>query len=347
MNNEWENFLLSNNANIIDGCVKDFAHTIAEEQSAYKNIVIADLSHYGLISARGDDVVEFLQGQLTNDIKDITDKIGQLSAYCNPKGRILANFRIFKRNEHYLLRLHKDILEPTLKRLRMFVMRSKVELEDSSDALIRIGIAGDNAAKYLTPYFINLPTKTDECYSENEITLIRLPGETPQYEAHGPIEKIKSLWIALQKEAVAIGENSWNLLIIRAGIPEIVSETVEAFVPQMVNLQAINSLSFTKGCYPGQEVVARMHYLGKLKRRLFIGIVKSDILPLPGQSVMSNLENEQKTGQIITASWSGTNKAEILAVLQIEKAENGELYIATDTQSKLQLKNLPYSLESK
>ncbi len=345
MNNEWEKFLLSNNATIENNTVKNFGLSIEEEQTAYSNLILADLSHYALIEASGDDVVEFLQGQLTNDIKLVSDSIGQLSAYCNPKGRILANFRIFKRDDHYFLRLHSDICEATLKRLRMFIMRSKVELIDKSDELCRIGVAGLNATKHLSSIFKNLPGNTDESSTENGISIIKLPGTLPQYEVHGPLEKIKELWGKLKNEATLVGENSWNILSIRAGIPEIVSETVEAFVPQMVNLQAINSLSFTKGCYPGQEVVARMHYLGKLKRRLFIGTIQSDTLPLSGESIMTGNENEEKAGQVVTASWSKDKNIEILAVLQIEKAEKEALHVESDTDSTIELVDLPYSLE--
>jgi folate-binding protein YgfZ len=345
MNNDWEKFLLSINATIEKNTVKNFGLSIAEEQTAYTNLVLADLSHYALIEASGDDVIEFLQGQLSNDIKLVSENTGQLSAYCNPKGRILANFRIFMRQEHYFLRMRADIVDATLKRLRMFVMRSKVELVNSSDELSRMGIAGLKATDKISSLFKTLPEITDDYCTENEITVIKLAGELPRYEVHGKFEKIKSLWQKLQPDAVLIGENSWNLLTIRAAIPEIVSETVEAFVPQMVNLQAINSLSFTKGCYPGQEVVARMHYLGKLKRRLFIGSIKSDTLPAAGQAIMSDDESGQKVGQVVTASWSKDKTVEFLAVLKIEKAENNELYIESNTSDIIQLTDLPYSLE--
>ena len=156
--------------------------------------------------------------------------------------------------------------------------------------------------------FKSLPKNTDEFSTENELTVIKLAGALPRYEVHGPLEQIKGLWEHLQSDGVKIGENSWNLLSIRAAIPEIVAETVEAFVPQMVNLQAINGLSFTKGCYPGQEVVARMHYLGKLKRRLFVCSAETDTLPAPGESIMTSDENEQKVGQIVNSSRVNSNK---------------------------------------
>lgn len=345
MNNNWAKFLLSKDATLENNKVIKFSSSQKEEQSAFSNIVLADLSHYSLIKATGDDVVDFLQGQLSNDIKLVTENLSQLSAYCNPKGRILASFRIFKRDGHYFLHLHSDICEATLKRLRMFIMRSKVELIDNSEELARIGIAGLNAAKALSALFTQVPQNTDESCTEDEITLIKLAGTLPRYEAHGANEKIKALWEKLENEAVAMGENSWNLLTIHAAIPEIVAETVEAFVPQMVNLQAINGLSFTKGCYPGQEVVARMHYLGKLKRRLFIGSVESGSLPISGQAIMTSDEKKQKVGQIVTASWSSDKNIEFLAVLQIEKAENETLHIGASTGPLIQLGDLPYSLE--
>lgn len=345
MNTNWQDFLLNQKANIQNNCVKDFSLSIDEEQTGYSNLVIADLSHYALIEVSGDDLVEFLQGQFTNDIKFVTNNVSQLSAYCNPKGRILANFRIFKRHDSYYLRMRADISEATLKRLRMFVMRSKVELKDSSDTLIRMGIAGDKASNAISKLFTKLPENTDDVQLENDITLIRLHGKMPRYEAYGSIEKIQTLWQELQDDAVPIGENSWNILTIRAAIPEIVNDTVEAFVPQMVNLQAINGLSFTKGCYPGQEVVARMHYLGKLKRRLFIGSVSSDVLPLAGQAIFANNDSEQKVGQIVCSSFSKEKNIEFLAVLQIEKAEQHTLFLDSTTKSELQLEDLPYLLE--
>lgn len=345
MNNEWKNYLLSINANIENNQVKDFAKSLEEETSSFDRLALADLSHYSLIQASGDDVVPFLQGQLTNDIKLVSENTSQLSAYCNPKGRILANFRIFKRDGKYYLRLRNDTIEATLKRLRMYVMRSKVELADISDDLVGMGVAGERAQEKLTAIFSTLPTEADGSISESGITLIKLPGTLPQYEAYGSADEIIKLWNNLANDAVFIGENSWNLLTIRAGIPEIVAKTVEEFVPQMVNLQAINSLSFTKGCYPGQEIVARMHYLGKLKRRLYRASVECDVLPEPGQAIMTADENPQKVGQVVNASWASPNIAEILTVLKIENAEANRLHLDSDTHQHIQLAELPYSLD--
>lgn len=347
MNNDWKNFLLSKQAVIENDIVTGFNHSMSEEQSAFEKLVLADLSHYTLIKASGGDVVDFFQGQFTNDIKQVTDNSSQLSAYCSPKGRMLASFRIFKRNEDYYLSMHSSIVEATLKRLRMFVMRSDVTLEEQNENFCYIGIAGKEAVTRLSSLFGQLPANTDDCVTENSLTITRLHGEMPRFEIFGPIAEISQLWQSLEDESVCIGENSWKLLSIRAGIPEIVSETVEAFVPQMVNLQAINSLSFTKGCYPGQEVVARMQYLGKLKRRLYIATVETENLPLAGQIIVADDGSEQKAGQVVNASWSNDNQAELLAVLIIEKAENHELHIENIDGPVINLTPLPYSLEKK
>ncbi|MFK5914010.1 MAG: folate-binding protein YgfZ [Woeseiaceae bacterium] len=345
MNNEWQQFLSTMNASIEENTVTNFALSLEEEQMGFNNLILADLSHYGLIEVSGDDAVEFLQGQLTNDIKNVTDNQGQLSAYCNPKGRILSNFRIFKIKKSFYLHMRRDILAATLKRLRMFVMRSKVELSDVSDVIIGMGIAGDNASTQLANHFSILPQNSDDFVTENGITLVKLSGPLLRYQAFAGFSETQSLWQSLSKDAVLVGENTWNLLTIRTAIPEVVTETVEAFVPQMVNLQAINSLSFTKGCYPGQEVVARMHYLGKLKRRLFRGSVKMNTLPTSGEGIFTNKENEQKIGQIVSASHSSAETVEFLAVLQIEKAENEPLHIGSSTAAVVTLLDLPYTLE--
>lgn len=346
MNNEWQQFLLNNNAKIESNRTLNYGLSIEEEQNGYSNVVLAELSHYSLIEVSGDDAIEFLQGQLTNDIKLLNDTSSQLSAYCNPKGRILASFRIFLRNGRYFLRMQESISDATLKRLRMFVMRSKVDLIDRSEELSRIGVAGDNATTALKSAFNSLPIKSDDSLTENEVTIIRLPGSLPRYELHGPMNRIQEIWQSLQNNAVLIGQNSWNLLTIRAAIPEIVAETVEAFVPQMVNLQSINGLSFTKGCYPGQEVVARMHYLGKLKRRLFICATEAAELPIAGDAIISSGDNEQKVGQVVSASRSNAENIEFLAVLQIERAENEQLFLKSPSGSGIKLIDLPYSLES-
>lgn len=347
MNNDWQQFLLSHQAIIENQRVIGFGGSREEEHAAFNNVVICDLSHYGLIKASGTDTTDFLQGQLTNDIREVNSEHAQLSAYCSPKGRILCSFTILKTaDDGYILQLPIDTLAATLKRLRMYVMRSDVELSDLSDTLIRMGIAGSNSEKLLANHFATLPQEVNDTVHTKDITILKLHGTVPRYELLGEVDVLKSLWEQFKPDVVSIGADSWNLLTIRAGIPEIVTETVEAFVPQMANLHLINGLSFTKGCYPGQEVVARTHYLGKLKRRLYLAKIHTKNLPQPGMGIVNANGNDQKSGKIVSASWATDGIAEILAVIQIESAENAELRLETPDGPALNLLPLPYVIEA-
>lgn len=348
MNQEWQQFLNTQGAKFADQQLLGFGKTLQEERDACDSLVITALSHYGIMEVAGADATDFLQGQLTNDIKKVDAAHSQLSAYCSPKGRILTDFRIFSRNNLYYFRFDQQLLAATLKRLRMFVLRSKVEITDRSDSLVGIGIAGDAAMDALRQAQLDIPEAVDSATQTNDITVIRIPGNVPRFEIYAPITVSIDLWQQLQASATGIGQATWQLLTIRAGIPEITTETVEAFVPQMVNLQAINGLSFTKGCYPGQEVVARMQYLGKLKRRLFIGSVASDELPRPGEAIMDNSATDgQSCGKVVSAAWESDQQAALLAVIQIDSASKGQLHLSSNDGPTVVLHDLPYSLEKK
>lgn len=346
MNQEWQQFLHSQGAQFAEDQLLGFGKPLQEERDACEHLVITPLCQYGLLDVSGADATEFLQGQLTNDIKALSPHASQLSAYCTPKGRILASFRIFQQGEHYFLRLNQHLLEGTLKRMRMYVLRSKVVISDVTDSLIGIGIAGNAAGAALQGAQLAVPDAVDSVIHSGDITVIRIPGTLPRYELYAPLATMLKLWSQLEGDAVKIGYPTWQLLTIRAGIPEISSGTVEAFVPQMVNLQAINGLSFTKGCYPGQEVVARMQYLGKLKRRLYLGTVTTDSLPNPGDALMdAESGNEQSCGKVVSAAWESEQQAAVLAVIQIESASKGHLHLGAVSGPSVTLGELPYSLE--
>ena len=269
MKEEWQNFLEKVGAEIENRTVKSFGNIPREQRMIQTGLVMCDLSHQGLITVSGDDAADFLQGQLSNDIRNVSAQHSQLSAYCTPKGRILSNFRIFKRNEVFYIRLPRSLLETTLKRLRMFVLMSKVSFDDSSDTLVHIGVSGPTAIDQLSQHVKELPAQIDDMTQIDGYTIIKLPGLHPRFEIYGEMETIKTLWNKLDVHAAAIGSGPWSLLDILAGIPTIYPQTSEAFVPHMVNMQIINGVSFQKGCYAGQEIVARMQYLGKLKRQMY------------------------------------------------------------------------------
>ncbi len=345
MNSQWQEFLRTRNANIDDTGVTDFGDAEGERKAACEGHIVSDLSHYGLIEARGEEAMDFLQNQFSNDVRQVSDTQSQFNSYCSAKGRMLASFQLFMRNDHYYLRLPVSILPPTLKRLGMFVLRAKVTLGDASDTLARLGFAGPEAARILAELLEKVPGQLNRVSQTDGLTVIRLPGteRISRFEIHGEAEALQQLWQRLARQATPAGMSSWNLLSIMSGVPEIRPETVEAFVPQMVNLTALDGVSFKKGCYPGQEVVARMHYLGKLKRRMYLLEAETAVVPMPGENIHAAGE-DQGVGKVVVAEANPAGKVSLLAVLQIAAAETGKLHIGSPSGPALRLQDLPYTV---
>lgn len=346
MHTDWQTHLKKHQATIDGDTVIDFGH-IDEELSSVTGNIITDLSHYALISAEGNDTTDFLQGQFSNDVKNVSAETSQLNAYCSPKGRILASFRLFYLNDKYYLELPRALLEQTIKRLRMFVMRSQVSLEDASDSMARLGLAGPDSEQYLADAGLDCPTEIDAAKVTGNILVLRIPGLTPRFEIHAPAAALIKLWDKLATKTTAVGANVWSLLDIQTGLPVIQSQTVESFVPQMVNLELINGVSFKKGCYPGQEIVARMQYLGKLKKRMYRAHINSDESIQPGEALYSgSSENTQSIGNIVNAQPTPSGGYDVLAVMQITEAESGEVRLGNKNGSILEIVELPYSLSA-
>lgn len=342
MNTTWQSFLEQSGANIIDGTVRDFGAP-GKELNSSQETLIADLSHYGIIEATGDEAADFLQNQLSNDIKLVDDTHSQLSSYCSPKGRMLASLRIFRFNHNFLLRLPIDTLEATLKRLRMFILRSKVSLEDTSDTLARFGISGDQAISLLSEAGIAIPEDVNNVTQNSGYCVIRVPGTRPRFEFYGQPEALAELWTSFSTQAMAVGASVWAIQDIESGVPDIFAGTMEAFVPQMANLHAIGGVSFKKGCYPGQEVVARMQYLGKLKRRMYRAHCDTEALPLVGDNLYSS-GSDESVGKVVQAQPSPQGGIELLAVLQIAQVEKDSIHLQDKNGPQLEFIDLPYEV---
>ncbi len=346
MNDNWKSHLIALGAKLDKEHCPHFGNVDEEKRTALHDHVLCDLSHYGLIRASGVEAESFLQNQFCNDVRKVSPALSQLNGYCTPKGRVLALFRLFQQGDDYLLRLPREILEPTLKRLRMFILMSKVALEDDSDTQVSIGYSGPEAAKHLTDILGNAPAAIDECLHTGTLSVIRVRGPHPRFEIHGSEPAVRELWDTLSTLAGPAGSAAWNLLDIHAGLPEIVAATQEAFVPQMLNLQALDALSFHKGCYPGQEIVARMHYLGKLKRRMYRAHVDTtDDCPQPGDDLFSEgSESGQGVGKVVLAQTTPTGGVDLLAVIEIASAEQHGLRLRDANGPALSLQDLPYSI---
>lgn len=348
MKPEWNAFLESAGAEwAADGSVGHFGNANRELQISTTGDVFCDLSHLGLISAHGDDTRSFLQGQLTNDTQAIDEKHSHLTAYCNPKGRMLALMRLFQRENTFYLSLPRDVLEDTLKRLRMFVLRAQVTMEDASDALVRIGVSGPNAEKRIHEAVGPIPSEPNQVSQVKGITVVRLPGfnKIDRFEIHGELDAMQQVWNDLNVDAAPVGADVWKLLEVMALQPTVYQATKEAFVPQMANLERVNGVSFTKGCYTGQEIVARMQYLGQLKRRMYPAYVKT----ASGQSIQPGDKlfvagKEQATGEVVEAAPHPDDGYALSGVMRIAAYEEGDVRLGAPDGPALQFLDLPYTL---
>ena len=343
MNVEWRDFLKQTGADWNDDLAMRFGQSNAESSATLKSNVCCDLSHLGLIVVHGPDTERFLQGQLTCDVRQVTMQYIRTGAHCNPKGRVLACFRLFRREDAYYLELPKVMVNATLGRLRKYLLRAKAVLEDASDALARFGVAGPNAADLVGSVLGTVPETVNGVITVDNMTAIRLPGLRSRFELHGAARELGVVRNALAPNLALVESESWRLLDILAGIPTIYPETAEAFVPQMINLQQLDGVSFQKGCYTGQEIVARTHYLGKLKRRMYLARVDSPALPRPGDLLFSpQSDASQSAGQLADACCHPDGGYAVLAVALIECAEQGTLHLGDANGPLLHLEALPY-----
>lgn len=346
MNETWKSFLQNQGAVLEGNRVQHFGHPAEERRAAAGGHVLADLSDFSLIRARGDDTLNFLNGQLSNDIRQLDAAHSQLASWCSPKGRMLVIFRLFRRGNDYLLRLPATLQENTLKRLRMFVLRAKVTLESVDAELTGIGLSGPEAEAMLRDAAGFAPLGDNACETRGEITIISLPGPHPRFEIVAPTAAVVKLWDSLKSKATPAGPAVWAWLDIMAGIPSVHPGTSEEFVPQMANLEAVGGVNFKKGCYPGQEIVARMQYLGKLKQRMYRAHFAGETAPRPGDAIFAPDFPGQSAGTVVDAQPSPDGGYDLLAVIQIGSAAAGELHFGSETGPRLTLHSLPYSFHA-
>ena len=346
VNVEWRAHLLDAGAVVQGDRIESFGDPQQEIQAAATTNIVADLSSLTLIKVYGGDATSFLQGQLTNDIRLIDESHSQLSAYCNPKGRILTVFRILMQGEHYLLQLPIPLLDVILSRLRMYVLRADVKLVSVDEDLQRIGIAGPDAAAIIDRQLGIVPTALTACVAQGDLTVMRLPGIQPRFEIITTLATAKRLWDELGHDCRPVGTSVWAWLDIMTGLPNVYRETSEAFIPQMVNLEILGGVSFGKGCYTGQEIVARMQYLGKLKQRMYRAhVFTTQQVPRPGDTIQGSDLAGQTVGTIVDARRSPESGYDMLAVVYKRSVQEDSLCLSSDQEARLSIQRLPYSLD--
>lgn len=296
------------------------------------------LTHLAVICVTGVDATAFLHGQLSNDVQGLAPGASLLAGYCNAKGRLYALPRLWRAGEDWQLCLPADTAEAVLKRLRMFVMRSQVTLALRGDITL-LGVAGEGAAACLRHAGLPVPGEVNAVAQQQTVTVLRWPGSPERFQLCVADDAAPALWAALSARARPSPASVWRLLDIDAGLPTIYAPTLEAFVPQMVNLDLVGGVSFRKGCYPGQEIVARMHYLGKASRRMYrLGAAGSP--PAPGTPLLDVAGRE--VGNVVDAQAADSSGCRLLAVVQVTAADGAPRLASGEPLHRLPL---PYALE--
>jgi len=297
------------------------------------------LDDWGVIRAHGEDAASFLQGQLTNDVLGLGASEARLAGYCSAKGRLLASFVVWRDAQgDILLACSADLLPTTLKRLSMFVLRAKCKLSEASAELPLWGLAGEAGWAAMgvplpgRPWAVVSPAAGGQA--------LRLPDASVEGVA---VTRALYAGAALPAFAPALDASAWRWLEAKSGTARIVAATVEQFVPQMVNLELVGGVNFQKGCYPGQEVVARSQYRGTLKRRAFV--VSGGEPMQPGQEVFHEADLGQPAGMVVLGGAHGGLFAGLVE-LKIAATEGGTLHLGRADGPALSLDTLPYEMPS-
>jgi folate-binding protein YgfZ len=315
--------------------------------SAAADNFIAILGHYGHLDISGIDAAKFLQGQTTCDLNKVSPTNSSQGSYCTPKGRMLSSFLLAQSApESYLLRMRRELVDSTQSALSKYIVFSKAKQHNANNDLIAVGLYGDNAKATLTSLFGNCPSDRYATINHQGNIIIQIDSDGLMFECWLQQAEFASLWPELSAQASIYSESQWQLLNIRLGLGEVCAETVDLFIPQMLNYQLTGAISFSKGCYTGQEIVARMEYRGKLKRAMY-RIKTSQTTLAPGSDLYSMSDtgrSDQSIGNIVNSvSSSGTN-CEALAVISHIAVEQGKIVAGAD-KSPVEVLSLPYTLK--
>jgi len=280
------------------------------------------LPQLGVLQVSGDEAQAFLQNLLTNDVNALAINQNQLSGFCNAKGRLFSIFQLIRREDYYQIVLPRTMCMILMQRLSMYILRSKVTVTAVSETMASVGLSASN---------------------NNAISKLSLPDDiTVNYAQDSkrslcvaPIEQVSDLITSFNEQQWQLAANSvWDNLDIEAGIPSIFPETKEKFTPQQVNLDLVKGVSFNKGCYPGQEIVARLHYLGKPSRRMSYAETNTEEVLVAGEEVLT--ETGDVAGHVVHSQMKNSNTLQLLLSLKLSEQEN-KLFINDSIPIKLNI----------
>ncbi|WP_345814089.1 folate-binding protein [Paraburkholderia sp. PREW-6R] len=318
----------------------------AEFDAVLEHGAYMPLAQFGVIDATGDDAASFLHGQLTNDTQHLDAANARLAGYCSAKGRLLASFLTWRSGDTIHLLVSKDVQAAVQKRLSMFILRAKAKLADATGETAVIGLAGD-VRHALSGVFDALPDGVHVKVDGEAGSLIRVPDalDRLRYLWVGPKAQIEAQLSRIDGKLKRVSPAVWDWLDIRAGEPRITQPVAEQFVPQMVNFDVLGAVNFRKGCYPGQEVVARSQYRGTIKRRTSLANVAGELDTVkPGAELFHSDDPGQPCGMVVNAACAQAGGVDLLVEIKLAALENGSVHLGTADGPALTFIPLPYGL---
>ncbi len=337
MNSNWQAFLEQ------EGAIIDAQGIRFPERPAPGGVAAVPLVHLGVLRSRGPDSTTFLHGLVSNDVKKLAPDGAQWNSFNTPKGRMLASLLLWPADEGHLMAVAADIQAAFTKKLSMYILRSKVKLSDANDELALIGVTGDGAGALLAAMGLPVPDGDMRLATAAGSFVVRLDPQ--DFILAVPVAEAPARFAALRTQgAVPADTTVWQLAMIRAGLPLVTAATQEEFVAQMLNYEVIGGVSFNKGCYPGQEIVARTQYLGKLKKRMYRVRIDTEEPPHAGADIFTPAFGEQSAGKLVNVAPAPEGGFEALAVMQMSCAESGDARLGGPDGPPLAFLELPYAL---
>jgi folate-binding protein YgfZ len=309
--------------------------------------VVSAPNDLSLIRITGEEAASFLHNLLTNAVDDLGLSEARLAGMCSPKGRLQATMLLWRDHEGLVMQVSAELAAGLQKRLNMFKLRAKVTLTSADESLRVFGTAGPNAEKSLAAFGLEVPANVWGVTHQPNGSVIRLPDAAARerYQVVLPSSLAGDAWKVLSATLLPIETDVWNWLNVQSGVPRIVTATQEQFVPQMINFEVVGGVNFRKGCYPGQEIVARSQYRGTLKRRMFLAHVPLEGLdvPAPGTELFSDNDPTQPCGMVVNAAGAPDGGSHVLAELKLDSIDS-VVHVGSADGAVLTLVQQPYAL---
>lgn len=349
MNAQWKTFLSEQGAQFdeLDNVIT-FGEPELERVLVKHGPVITSLANQALVQVKGDDAKAFLQAQLTNDIEEVSNKQAQLSAWCDPKGNVLATFVVFMYQRDYYLSFDASLKDAILKRLQMFILRSKVELVDRTAELVQVGFGGSFGDLDLQRAFDAKVKETWECgmlpkEGVRKIKAIKIPGPYHRYLLVGPEAEMETAWNTLLINGDKTNQYDWHLMDIAAGVPVVTAPVSGRFVAQMLNLDKLNAINFKKGCFPGQEIIARLHFRATVPKRMLKLHTDANIAPQPTDTLEVHDENGKRIEfEVLYSRPDPIQGVMIQAVGNLKTLANAQGALTLESGETVTIEPLPY-----